>query len=176
MSKRPVQRPRRRATRELKVLPFRPECLFPVCRSKARPSCSIATSRVDVPVAAASGEDRFIQHLVQISDKFLFGIFLDFDDLGALVDDRLEENLGNVVYLNLNGVDNRVEGREGIGPKSAQISVNNTSREWKNNLQDPKVWAIVDKAAHVCLRSTMIVPLVVQALPSFADDFDRGQE
>lgn len=98
-----------------KVPPPREQGRLPERRRQPRPRGRVAPGLVDVPVAAARGEDGGGELLVELDDELLLGVRADLDSGGVAVQDGFEEGVGDVVDLDLDGVDDGVKGRERVG-------------------------------------------------------------
>lgn len=103
----------------MKVLPLGKIQRAPECGGETRPRRAVpARVLIDVPVAATCREDDVLEFTVYFLNKVLLSFGFGFDDGGVTIQCRLEERLGDIFYLYLQGEDDRVEGWEGIGAEA----------------------------------------------------------
>ena len=91
---------------------------LPEGHGKTRPCSRVATSLVDVPVAASRGEDSLAKLLIQVLDKALFSILFHFNHVGVAVNDWLHKHRRDVSHLHFDGIDDRVEGGKCVWSES----------------------------------------------------------
>lgn len=169
--------PEDRATGGDKVVPLGEESGFPECRRQAGPCGGVAAGRVDVPVAAAGGEDSLSQNRVEIPDEGLLGFGVYFDGGGVAVDDGLHQDVGDVGDLDFNGVDDRVEGRECVRSEAGRVcQFRNLRRLETRYLQYGEVGMVMDECAHVSLRTTVLLPLIMERPAVLSHDVHGRQE
>jgi hypothetical protein len=100
---------------------------------------------------------------------------LYFNNGSLLIKERLEQCTGDVFNLYFTRKECRVVSRKGVGAKPVIILVYGPTY-LVMYLQDGEVWEIMYIGAHVRLCPTMLIPLLIQGLALFSDDFHWRQE